>query len=296
MKNLFIFSLLSIISLALGAQEFKGEIQFSESDRLRHAQGITVLITVAADCLKKDLDHHQSFYRTHGFSPYYGDRSKFAKLSKDQRQRELRRLGKNPALVEVMEPTSCVGLALKCLNEGFAAAGQSDLWKPIAAYTRLNNQYGNALQLALQELGWTISYWNPAPEMNETWDAQEQRRNRRNTDRFWGYHAYRFLTVNRHNRYYYNRVDDKDWLVGFGRDVPQSFKDIPFFIGTAHTGYHVFPGAYGQVIEGHSTRAITDAQTIESSEFNPLAPGGGPRGQYKTGLVAIPPLELGEVQ
>ena len=67
-------------------------------------------------------------------------------------------------------------------------------------------------------------------------------------------------------------------------------KNIPFFVGIAHLGYHVFPRSYGQIIEGHSTRQLNDPQALETSPFNPLVKGGGPRGgPYKSGLIAIPP-------
>lgn len=286
MKQLFF---LLLFPQLLFAQSFSGDISFSHHEQTRHLKTLETLIETSANCLERELRTHQEFFRTHGFSMYYGDRSTFARMSWSDRQNHLRRLGKDPSFIHIMKPTSCVGLALQCLGEGFEAAEQADLWQRIAAYTRLNNQYGNALQHALQEIGWKIVYWNPAPERNEAWDQAEQRRNRNNTDRFWGYHAYRFLTVMRHDRYYYNHVDDKNWLVGFGTRLPEDFKRVPFFIGTAHTGYHVFPGAYGQVIEGHSTRPLTDFDTIETSPFNPLQSGGGPRGQYRTGLVAIPP-------
>ena len=59
---------------------------------------------------------------------------------------------------------------------------------------------------------------------------------------------------------------------------------------SAHLGYHVFPGTYGQIIEGHSTRIVNDPETLQTSPFNPLVLGGGPRGgPYKSGIVAVPP-------
>lgn len=289
MKLFLLTSVLLFLSNILFAQNFNGQISFTPSEKQRHLQTLDQLMDQSSNCLEGELKTHQDFFRRHGFSMYYGDRSQFARMSWTERQNHLRSLGKDPRFVEVMKPTSCIGLALQCLREGFQAADQADLWQRIAAYTRLNNQYGNALQKALQELGWRLVYWNPAPERNEMWDEAEKRRNPTNSDRFWGYHAYRYLTVNRHNRYYYNFVDDKDWLVGFGTNVPRDFKQVPFFVGTAHTGYHVFPGYFGQVIEGHSTRPLTDFDTIESSPFNPLQNGGGPRGQYRTGLMAVPP-------
>jgi hypothetical protein len=78
--------------------------------------------------------------------------------------------------------------------------------------------------------------------------------------------------------------------VNFNRTLPQDFKAVPLFIGTAHTGFHVFPGYNGIVIEGHSVRHITSSTMIETSEFNPLKPGGGPQGlPYRSGLFSVPP-------
>lgn len=101
--------------------------------------------------------------------------------------------------------------------------------------------------------------------------------------------SYRWATIKSRGMYYMNPVDDARSLVNFKTEMPEKFLDVPFYVGTAHTGYHVFPGTFGQVIEGHNTRAITDRNTLESSPFNPMEDGGGPRGQYFSGLVAVPP-------
>jgi len=85
-------------------------------------------------------------------------------------------------------------------------------------------------------------------------------------------------------QFYFNTVDDYHSLVNFGMRPPADFESVPFFVGTAHGGYHVFPGMFGRVIEGHSTREVTDPQTIESFEIHPIANGGGPRGNYRSGL------------
>ena len=93
--------------------------------------------------------------------------------------------------------------------------------------------------------------------------------------------------------YYHVPVDDATTLVGFQTAVPESFQKIPFFIGTAHSGYHVFPGFFGNVIEGHSMLPLTARNNVELSLFNPLVPSGGPRGtqgeKYRSGIIAIPP-------
>jgi len=82
-------------------------------------------------------------------------------------------------------------------------------------------------------------------------------------------------------------------VVGFDDRVPREFLDVPFFVGVAHTGYHVFPGYKGDVIEAHSTRRLDSVDNLEKSPFNPLATGGGPRWTatewYRSGLVGLPP-------
>lgn len=276
----------SQLALAVG---FEGEISFTQAEVNKHKSRIDELVSVASACLKSDLKRHQDFYARYGISAFYGDRSQFAKMSRAQKLAVLKKLGLSPSLLDQMAPTSCVGLTLKCLERGFEATNQESTWAKLKLYTRQNAQDGTALQNGLQKLGWTLLYWNPAPENNERWDAIEKKNDRDNSSRFWGYHAYRFLTVSRESRYYFNQVDDSKWLVGFQTSPPAQFADIPFFVGTAHTGFHVFPGMFGRVIEGHSTRSITDSQTIESSPFNPMQNGGGPRGAYRSGLMLIPP-------
>jgi hypothetical protein len=76
--------------------------------------------------------------------------------------------------------------------------------------------------------------------------------------------------------------------VNFGASTPAILRSTPFFVGTAHGGYHVFPGTAGQVIESHSTRRINDSHTMESAAFNPLAGLAPTNGSYKSGLIAIP--------
>jgi hypothetical protein len=284
------------------AQAWEGSISFSDSERARHAAGVDKVLSTTTSCLENEIADHRAFFNKYRVSKYYGDRSAFAKLPWEDKiyhiQDVLRRLGYRqseiPRLSQYirgqMKPTSCVGLVLKCLGNGFKAAGQEDLWNKIAAYTRLNNQDGTSMQDALRKLGWRVLYWNPWTQYSAQWDANEQAKDPTNKNRFWGYHAYRYRTVMSSGRkYLYNTVDDVRTLVDFGRNVPNEFKRIPFFVGTAHTGYHVFPGMYGNVIEGHSTRQITDGQTIESSGFNPLQDGGAPRGSYYSGLMAVPP-------
>jgi hypothetical protein len=269
---------------------FKGSVEFTAAEIQGQNKNLNTIIQTASNCLEDHLEEHQRFFQRYGISAFYGDRSAFAKMSTAQKKAHLASLGKDPALLSQMKPTSCVGLTLTCLGKGFVDAGQAGTWKKIADYTKANDQDGTAMQDALRKLGWVVLYWNPDPTKNAVWDAREKAKDPQNKERFWGYHVYRYQTVtSAKQNYYFNAVDDIETLVGFKTSIPAKFANVPFYVGTAHTGYHVFPGSYGNVIEGHSTRSIDDPQTLESSEFNPLKDGGGPRGTYRSGLIAVPP-------
>lgn len=268
---------------------FASSISFTDQEREQHVQSLPLLLSDAAKCLSEDLKHHQDFYRAHGISAFYGDRSSFAKLSHAERRNLVAGLGKSPSLVDQMQPTSCVGLTMKCLGRGFKTAGQADLWHRLVVYTDANGVDGTALQDGLQKLGWKILYWNPDVSRNREWDQTEREEHPDNHDSFWGQHEANWRSIKDHDRYYLNRVDDRVSLVDFDNHTPEALKKVPFFVGTAHMGYHVFPGSFGVVTEGHSTRQITDPKTLQSAWFNPLEGGAPTDGEYRSGIIAVPP-------
>lgn len=272
------------------AEGHRGSIAFTEEEVRLHKEGLPTLLKTGAACLEADLARHHSFYRAHGFSPFYGDRSQFGQLSHRGKLNFLRRMGVNPALMKQMEPTSCVGLLLKCMGKGFAAAKQEATWKRIREYTLLNSADGTALQAALQKLGWKLYYWNPDVRLNATWDRREREKDPGNRDRFWGYHEFNWHLASKKGQYLYNKVDDARALVNFGQNVPEAVKAAPFWVGTAHGGFHVFPGTEGRVVEAHSTRRLTDIQTLEAAPFNPLRGQAPTNGTLFSGLIALPPL------
>lgn len=318
---LYVCAFFAVLS-ASSAFAYQGSAQITEFDRYQHARALPTIMKTAASCLQEDLNLQNQFIKKFGISAFYGDNSSFAKktiknfdgttstaFTTDEEKRAMLRSYKLPEfLIEQfvprsecpngvrdcplkMQPTSCIGLALKCLGKGFRAAGQAELWGRIESYTLANGAQGDVLQLALQQLGWQLLYWNPDTSMAREWDLREQQRYPGDPKHIWGQHedSLRSVMGPRH-RYLYSTVDDWYSLVDFGETVPNRIRDVPFFVGIAHLGYHVFPGSYGQIIEGHSTRLVTDKNTLQTSPFSPLMPGGGPRGgPYKSGLVAIPP-------
>lgn len=270
---------------------FIGDVSFSEQEKKIHLESINQLTTEAEQCLKQDLNIHQEFYKKYGISAFYGQNSAFAKLSEKEKINFLISKKLDPKLINELKATSCVGLTLKCLEKGFKTTNQTDIYKKLKAFVVLNDVDGTALQYGLRKLGWKTYYWNPNPSKNRTWDLQEKLADFSNKKHFRGFHQENYNSVKNKKRYFMNDVDDSTTLVGFENTEPSLLKQVSFFVGTAHMGYHVFPGSYGIVIEGHSSRAITDVRTIESAPFNPLEDLGAPSGRYRSGMMSLPPIQ-----
>lgn len=300
---------MSFVTLMSAHAGYKGSVSFSQEEKSAHASKIRSFMRVAKNCLNSYKDRHISFYnancRKNGdskicLSKFYGDRRYSTKRGRRRSDgKPLQYLGDAlvqngfPAsMMRQMENTSCVGMALSCLKQAFQATGQSAQWDKVRKFTYRNNVGGTALQHALQQLGWRLYYWNPESlstidRETKKWDAEEKNWKSK------GWHNYRYITVKNHGRYWYNKVDDKYTLVGFGDGTPSILYKVPFWVGIAHTGYHVFPGTFENVIEAHSTRHITSYQNLEFSVFSPMRKGGGPRWtsveKYRSGMIALPP-------
>jgi hypothetical protein len=324
--RIFSLALLSTL-LALphpsNAAGFKDVPVFSEQEKSQHLMTLNTLMESAAGCLEADITRHKQFLKKYDVSAFYGDNTDFARkimpdgtkvLTTKAEKREILRekygvkdkyinelipagecKGGLKECPNMMQNTSCIGLVMKCLKKGFQDAGQEKLWQKLRLYALANGVRGDVVQDGLQKLGLKILYWNPDTEENESWDKKDQRRYPDNPQNIWGQHVASWESVRTRQRYYFNKVDDYHSLVDFRKDQPEFMKRVPFFVGIAHLGYHVFPGTYGEVVEGHSARDLDDKETVEKSEFNPIRRGGGPRGgEYNSGLIAIPPGYLEE--
>lgn len=292
MKKWFLSSLVLFVSSASWAQ------MFSANEVALHKQNIQIVTSTAANCLNRTYADHVRFFQEHGVSKYYGNR----KPEHQTRQGlidALTKYGAPASLVSQLEPISCIGLTLKCLGEGFKAAGQESTWAKIHAQLAIGQKfYGTDLQKMLRQLGWKILYWNPNPAQNAQWDAEDRAINPvkegRDWNPVWGGHAYHYAMVMSKGTYYGVPVDDAKTMVNFGDVMPPAFRKVPFFVGTAHAGYHVFPGHQGRIIEAHSMRNLNAFDNLEISDFNPFAPGGGPRWtrseKYRSGVIAVPPV------
>lgn len=304
---LSLFVLFGLAFTPAAKADFKGEtalqrISFTEEERDAHLQHLDSILTTAIRAMEGKLSEHQAFYRKNGFSKFVGDRFWYDSpehsddnwQSVGRRTKFLQSRGLSTKEVSAMSNTSCVGFTMEVLQEGFLAPRDPALtsaWNKINIFVRSFKSDGAALIFALQKLDWKVYYWNPDTRRNRAWDASES-----GADRGW--HQDRWVGVRDKSVYYVgNPVDDKQLLVNFGRSVPRQFRNFPFFVGIAHSGYHVFPGYKGKIIEAHTSfppaPGISDKdfrRVIETSQFNPMQDGGGPRGNYRSGLIAVPPM------
>lgn len=290
MRQIIFYSIL-ILSLNATAQL----ANFNEREIRIHNANIHQLAAVSADCLDWHYQDHLNFYNQWGISKYYGDRRQ--DYSTPEGLLAALQLYNKPAeLITQLEGISCIGLAMKCLKQGFGAIGLPATWEKIERVLG-RDKLGTVLQKNLIALGWRSYYWNPDPSKNDVWDAEDKQLTPLAPGKewmpVWGGHAYRYNQALK--GYYFQRdlvVHDAVSLVGFKDVQPPFFKDIPFFIGNAHAGYHVFPGRNGEVIEAHSMRNLDAKDNLEYSEFNPLKTGGGPlwtrTEKYRSGLVVVP--------
>lgn len=286
-------------------------IVISAAEKAEYLRHKDIISEKAERCLTDTWQTHQDFFKRYKISKYYGDRNPNLN-DPAERLAVIRRVGAPDSILNELEGTSCIGLTRKCLLQAVNATESPVLKQAWARVDRNLVQHqlsGMILIEHLQKFGWKVLYWNPAPQNNKKWDAEEPRliagkpvswnsgvlnaAGQFTYHPSWGMHEARYQSVIRNNLYYNIRVDDKTTLVGFGTRQPEVFRQVPFFVATAHAGYHMFPGFDGQVIEAHSMRRLDSFDNMEVGEFNPLALGGSPKWtnieKYRSGLVAIPP-------
>jgi hypothetical protein len=269
---------------------------FSGAEIRKHRDTLDIFTDAAADFLDWVYADHVAFFNKWGVSKYYGNR-KPEHRTYEKRVAQLRKFGKPTFLADQQVSTACILLAMQACERGFNATGMGNTWKKINVQLKIGQKfYGTDLQIMLQQLGWKIYYWNPDPSQNAAWDADDQALNPLRAGRkwmpVWGGHALRYASAKTKAVYYDSTVDNATKLVGFTTTQPPAFKTVPFFVGIAHAGYHVFPGRRGDVVEAHSMREMTARDNIEVAPFNPLAQGGAPRWtrseKYRSGLIAVP--------
>jgi hypothetical protein len=322
------------LTLALSsASAYAGasDVTFTPEEIAANAMNAAKISETGAACLARHWETHTAFHKQRGYSKYYGNRNPKYKTPELRRNAILallpelaKKVRKNDpaAIAELntrereLENISCIGLALTCLGEGFKSAGMDATWEKIWNWIGRPGPdgsplfYGTDLQKALVDLGWKSIYWNPDLSQNEEWDYLERAFNPlqegKEWNPVWGGHVQRWNSVLKKRSYFGVPVHDIRTLVNFGVTPGAEFKTVPFFVGTAHAGYHVFPGMKGNVIEAHSMRELKSRENLEVGPFNPLyqpvngvqGGNGAPRWtrseHYRSGVIVVPPGFLAE--
>lgn len=280
------------------------QVQFTPEEVHRNQLMAGRIATAAAKCLDDTYADHIQFFNEWHVSKYYGNRRPDY-ATKAGRVAALMAYGvpQNMAATIAAQQvgTACITMTLQCLGRGFVAVGMQETWAKIyAKEAEGNNFLGTDLQKMLRQLGWKTYYWNADPSSNDTWDKEDRALNPLTAKMLaagmkwnpvWGGHAARYNEVMKKGSYYGIPIDNAKALVGFGKQAPAAFKTVPFFVGIAHAGYHVFPGRRGEVIEAHSTRNLDSIDNLQFNLFSPLN-GGGPKWtaheHYRSGIIVVP--------
>lgn len=208
--------------------------------------------------IKDKMQAHVSAISTRGYGTHYGDHS-----------------GYQPKPGQSLTKSSCVVWAMECAEAAFNGAGQGVIWQGIARTTRAAQLRGTVLVDALvRTAGWTGIYWNP--DTRNPADRQDE-------------HPYSYGVARRQSTYY--RIPVRDFVVNYSPTAGGStaldlsghkkLEQVPFWIGCARGGRHVFCGTRGLVSEFHWNAGPSNPKAIENV---PLRGYG-----WLSGIICVPP-------
>lgn len=250
--------------------------------------------------ISKYIERHADSFAKTGIGSMYGPNSSYAKMPLAEKARYLAQNKKPGTFPAMPTETSCIGFVLGNLNYGYNKSGLGKQWDKIDAIVRENSGQGTYLLNELRKDGWKIIFWSP--------DAKNPTTRVASASKDADHHQWAYAMA-RDNKGYmpgvlsYGKVFEGvpvDYLALNYRPTDpritlrnikaeEILRKIPFFVGVANGGYHVFMGSDGMVIESHSTRNPSDQTNIE---IRPLNQFGLLRGEsYLSGIIAVPPGE-----
>jgi hypothetical protein len=238
------------------------------------------LVAATLQSVHNDTAAHFSAITETGISPYYGYKSRYARLSEAGRRAfiEAHKVpGSTPPTPRII---SCINWVLHHLGEGYAAAGRGDVWQSINKIVVQNDRDGTVLMQELKKDGWTALYWNPDVKRPSDGDPE---------------HPWTYQQVKKGKPYYGTPVDDMiiNYRPTAGSPTPRDLtglrelRRVPLWAAVANGGYHAFLGIRDQVNESHSTK---NPDNIENVEQGPLAALGTTTSvKYNSGVILVPP-------
>ncbi len=188
-----------------------------------------------------------------------------------------------------LEMTSPLLWALKHVKAAYTAAGKKERAEQIARIVEKNGSKAKDLIIELQKDGWHSIYWNP--DVNHVAESNERKKTLH--ERSWQ-EAQRGEYLNGKIKVDYKLVN---YRPSPGSKTKKSvsglknLKRVPFWVGMANYGKHMFAGYHGHVTEVYNMEMPTSPRLIMDSEFANWT------GHYKSekllsGIIMVPPGSL----
>ena len=208
------------------------------------------LARAGKEAIETKTKAHRDAVGTRGYGTHYGDHSSYT-----------------PPAGASLTKSSCVVWAMECAEYAFDKVGGSATWSQIAQVTRRNQLKGTFLIRELIAKRWTGIYWNP--DVTDTSDSE---------------HSYSAHIARTKKTYYDLAVSDM--IVDYRRSPVNMtgidrLEKVPFWIGCARGGMHVFCGTGANVSEFHWDAPATDPNAMELVALKDYA--------WMSGIIAVPP-------
>jgi len=208
------------------------------------------LARAGKEAIETKTRKHREMIRTRGYGTHYGDHSSY----------------KPPAGVS-LTISSCVVWAMECAEYAFNKVSQGNQWNQIASVARRNRLKGTVLIGELIKRNWTGIYWNP--DVTDTSDSE---------------HSYSAYVAKKQGTYYKLKVSDM--VVDYRRNPKNmtginKLDKVPFWVGCARGGQHVFCGTGANVSEFHWDYPATNPKAMEQVPLKDYA--------WMSGIIAVPP-------
>lgn len=186
-----------------------------------------------------------------------------------------------------LQMTGSLLWVLKHVSAAYAASGKSERAEQIVRLVQNNGNHPYLLLVELQKDGWHSIYWNPDVALPDD-------------DKKASLHLRSWQEAQKGT--YFNNTIKVDYLLTNYRPTKGSktkkdlsslkkLKRVPFWVGLANYGRHIFVGYQDHLSEAHSAEMPTSNNLIMDSEFGKWH-GHYPSEKLLSGIIMVPPGSL----
>jgi hypothetical protein len=204
--------------------------------------------------VKELAQAHVDAIAERGYGKYYGVQSSWRPTSAGSHD---------------VKQMSCIGWALEVTGAAYQAIGRGAVWTLIRRATVVRQALGTVLLEQLLKDGWTGVYWNP--DTKNPADGSNE-------------HPFSASVARSQKSYYKLRVSDS--IVDYKATPPnragiEKLAKMPYWVGIARGGMHVFCGSRESVSEYHWDHGPTSTTAIEVISLESFA--------WLSGMLCFPP-------